>query len=116
MDTAAAVQPTEHDVHHGVEGPERLATFRRPPDHGEPDARDQSFDEVAACGPEPDLVERDELDARRCCPLSVSVTIERRQLLAVGRACLVLGFELAPPRRCPGPDLFENFLRFNVRH
>src|SRR5712692_8341068 len=56
MYTAAAIRPAERDVHHEIESPEGLATFRRSPHHGHADARDQTFYKVAPCGAELDLV------------------------------------------------------------
>jgi hypothetical protein len=44
-------------VHGQIEGPERLAALRRPPDHGEAAARDQSFDEVGGRRSQPHRIE-----------------------------------------------------------
>ena len=51
-----AVDPAERNVAEQIEEPEALAAFRRPPDDGEPDARQQAFDQVGGCGSDLQLV------------------------------------------------------------
>src|SRR5262249_12857821 len=62
---AVAVFPTERNVHHHVESPERFAAFGRPPDHREANARDQALNQIAPLRSECDSVEGNELDLRR---------------------------------------------------
>jgi len=47
LDEVSAVDGAEGDMHCKIEGPERLAAFRRPPDDDEPIFWDDAFDDVA---------------------------------------------------------------------
>ena len=65
LDPAAAVLPSQRDVHDQVEDPEALARLRRPPNDHQADARDQSLDQIAALRTELDVVEGNEANAPR---------------------------------------------------
>src|ERR1700730_15692595 len=67
-DASAAIWPAERDVHKEIEHEKRLAAFRGSPKDTEPDARDDTLDEIGRRRVERDFVERDKLEACLLCP------------------------------------------------
>jgi len=47
---APAILPAERDMHDGVEGPETLAAFRRPPHDHQADAREDALHAITRFG------------------------------------------------------------------